>query len=395
MGSGIFAGVSGVRANQARLDVIANNIANINTIAFKGGDMRFKALFAQTINGGSAPSGSVGGTNPQQIGSGVAVGEISRNFNQGGTQFTGRTTDLQINGNGFFAVQQPSGTGNYLTRAGNFSLDSAGNLVSDAGLPVRGTSQTSGTSTTTTTNVFVPTEMQVAKDLDAGGNILESHIGGTSAVTADFTAVANAGMVTQSIETVKLVSFGVSNSGAITATYSNGDRLTVRTDANTTTTVPTTERLELIHLPAEGGTMGPDNSGPANTGPDGSTSQASDVGLFTQLGGANAVFASTGGINPMQGMHLSLQTVAVTNPLGLLYEGGNNYTTGSNTGDSFYGIPAKENRGSVQSGSLETSNVDLAEEFTNMVLSQRAIEASSRVIATNSQVQQFFINQLQ
>lgn len=395
MGSGIFAGVSGVRANQARLDVIANNIANINTIAFKGGDMRFKALFAQTINSGSAPSGNIGGTNPQQIGSGVAVGEISRNFNQGGTQFTGRTTDMQINGNGFFLVQQPSGTGNYLTRAGNFSLDSSGNLVSDAGLKVRGTSQASGTSTTTSTNIYVPTELQIAKDLDASGNIVETHIGNVSAATASFTAVRNAGATSQSIETVKLVSFSVSNSGAITATYSNGDRLTVRSDANTVTTNPATERLEMIHLPAEGGTLGPDNSSPGNGAPNGSPSQASDLGLFSQLAGANAVFPNTGGLNPMQGMHMNLQTVAVTNPLGLIYEGGNNYTLGANTGDTFYGTPAKENRGSVQSGSLETSNVDLAEEFTNMVLSQRAIEASSRVIATNSAVQQFFINQLQ
>src|SRR6478609_1410466 len=129
MGQGLYTAVSGIRANQTAMDVISNNIANVNTLGFKSSNANFATVYATTITGGSSPNGTLGGTNPMQVGNGALVSEIASNFGQGGTQFTGRSTDVMINGNGFFAVERvdinnPTDTTAYsLTRAGNFSLD--------------------------------------------------------------------------------------------------------------------------------------------------------------------------------------------------------------------------------------------------------------------------------
>jgi flagellar hook protein FlgE len=379
----LYSSVAGVRANQTRLDVIANNIANMNTTAFKSGDVRFSALFSQTLNGGSAPGGGLGGTNPQQVGSGVMVSDISTNFAQGGTQFTGRNTDLQIAGNGFFSLIDGNST--KLTRAGNFTLDSNGNMVAANGMKVQGTSQTSGTTSTTVEPIYIPTELQIAKDLSAAGVIQGTFLGSAVTPAASWlvaTTPLTAGAASRVTESVKLVSFSIGNSGAITATYSNGDRLTVREDPSTVVPgTPSSTRLEFVHLPAEGGALGSDNDG------DGTSNVASDLGVVTQLAGT-PVFTATNGGTPMEGMNFNLQTVTVTNPMGLLYEGNNNYSLGANTGNTFYGTPGNENRGGLQSGALESSNVDMAAEFTNMILSQRAIEASSKTISIQSSVLQ-------
>jgi flagellar hook protein FlgE len=105
--TGLFASVSGVRANQTRINVVSNNVANVNTNGFKSSLVNFATVFSNTVSGGGAPTGTLGGTNPKQIGTGVLVSEIASNFSQGGTQFTGKNTDMMINGSGFFAIERP------------------------------------------------------------------------------------------------------------------------------------------------------------------------------------------------------------------------------------------------------------------------------------------------
>src|SRR4051812_16912270 len=125
MSTGMFAAVSGIRANQNRLNVISNNIANVNTLGFKSSNANFATVFSTTISGGSAPNGTLGGVNPIQLGNGALLSDIASNFSQGGTQYTGRNTDMMISGNGFFAVERidpnsGSNSNDYsLTRAGN------------------------------------------------------------------------------------------------------------------------------------------------------------------------------------------------------------------------------------------------------------------------------------
>ena len=102
MGTAIFTGVTGLMVHQRKLDVIANNIANISTTGFRGGRAIFQDLFSQTLEGASAPSGSFGGTNPMQIGLGVQIASIDTDFAQGSLFTTGSTSDMAIQGNGFF-----------------------------------------------------------------------------------------------------------------------------------------------------------------------------------------------------------------------------------------------------------------------------------------------------
>jgi flagellar hook protein FlgE len=123
----LFAGVSGLQNNQLMMDVIGNNIANINTIGFKASRATFSEAFAQTLQNASEPEANRGGTNAIQVGLGVAVNTVDTQFTQGTLQSTGVTSDLAIQGNGFFAVNQ-NGTTRY-TRVGTFQLDANGQFV--------------------------------------------------------------------------------------------------------------------------------------------------------------------------------------------------------------------------------------------------------------------------
>lgn len=134
----MYAGVSGLTANMAELDVIGNNIANSNTVGFKGSRVTFQEMLTQTLRPATRPStGGRGGTNPQQIGLGALVGSIGSDFAQGDLRSTGLKTDLAIQGRGFFVLSD--GTSNVYTRAGAFGLDSDYYLVDPStGLKVQG-----------------------------------------------------------------------------------------------------------------------------------------------------------------------------------------------------------------------------------------------------------------
>lgn len=134
----MFSGVSGLKAHQAKMDVIGNNIANVNTVGFKSQSVSFQEVFSQTIKGAGSPQAGRGGTNPQQIGLGVNVSSMDVIHTQGSTQRTDNPTDVMIDGNGFFMVSNDGGLTKYYTRAGNFSLDEDGSLVTPGGLKVLG-----------------------------------------------------------------------------------------------------------------------------------------------------------------------------------------------------------------------------------------------------------------
>jgi len=135
----MFSGVSGLRAHQLKMDVIGNNIANVNTVGFKGQRATFQEVFSQTIKGAGSPQLGRGGTNPQQIGLGISLSSIDTFHVRGAVQRTDNNTDLAINGDGFFIL---SNSNDFLsrsfTRAGNFTLDEVGNLVASNGYRVLG-----------------------------------------------------------------------------------------------------------------------------------------------------------------------------------------------------------------------------------------------------------------
>ncbi|MEW5924381.1 MAG: flagellar hook-basal body complex protein [Candidatus Zixiibacteriota bacterium] len=137
MMASLFAGVSGLRNHQVKMNVIGNNIANVNTIGFKCGRVTFREALVQTYKGAGRPSEISGGTNPVQLGLGMTVSTIDNVFQQGGLETTGQITDLAIQGSGFFVLS--NNTGQYFTRAGAFGFDANSNLVDPAtGLFVQG-----------------------------------------------------------------------------------------------------------------------------------------------------------------------------------------------------------------------------------------------------------------
>lgn len=342
MTQGMFSAITGISANQTRLDVIADNIANLNTIAFKSTQVNFQTVFSRTMTTGQAPVGGLGGTNPKQIGLGVKIGEMGRDFGQGNVQTTGRATDLNLQGEGFFVLENGGAavgpaSGILLTRAGNFTLDAQGVLVNPDGLRVIGTDNINSVTTTTTNYVQIPRTLNLVKTYNLAGAV--------TAVTVDQTqgdAYDNA-----------LTTYSVSTDGAIEATYANGDRITVATNAAGT-------GRELLFYPAEGGSL------PA----------------------ANITVNN----NVIQPHNLQIQFATVTNNAGLVHQGNNLWATAVNSGEPNFSIARTGGVGLCAAGGLETSNVDLTKEFSLMMLSQRALEANSRAFDAHNSVLQTIVN---
>ena len=132
----LFTGLSGLMSNSRRLDVIGNNIANVNTTAYKSNRMTFSPTFSRNFSLGTAPSDATGGTNPGQVGLGVSVSGTQRNFNNGAIGVTGVATDLAIEGDGFFIVNQAGSQ--YYTRSGSFIRNPENGLVTQSGAKVMG-----------------------------------------------------------------------------------------------------------------------------------------------------------------------------------------------------------------------------------------------------------------
>lgn len=133
----LYAGVSGLQNHQTRMDVIGNNISNVNTYGFKRGRVDFQDMISQQLGGASRPNEEVGGVNPKEVGLGMSVAAIDTIFTQGNLQSTGVSTDIAIQGNGFFVLK--NGDETFYTRAGVFGVDSEGTLVNPSnGLRVQG-----------------------------------------------------------------------------------------------------------------------------------------------------------------------------------------------------------------------------------------------------------------
>jgi len=139
----MYTGLTGINANQTRINTIGNNIANVNTTAFKGSRTLFQSQLAHTMSLGTAPSATTGGTNPIQIGLGVDVGATQRNFTPGSLETTGIASDLAIDGRGFFVLRDAGG-GQVYTRDGSFALDAQNRLVTTDGKFVQGFGVDSG-----------------------------------------------------------------------------------------------------------------------------------------------------------------------------------------------------------------------------------------------------------
>lgn len=177
MSFALSAGVTGVQAHQKMLDVAGNNLANVNTVGFKASRIIFSELLSETIKKASQPTSTSGGTNPQQMGSGVGIAGITPNMAQGNIVNTGNPLDLALDGNGYFVLSD--GGQNLYTRAGAFTVDAAGNLVDPAtGFIVQrigSVGESDGFQTVGDSNVAIPYDVAIAANattsITAAGNL--------------------------------------------------------------------------------------------------------------------------------------------------------------------------------------------------------------------------------
>ena len=412
-----FAGLTGLQTNSARLSVIGNNLANVNTVGYKGSRATFMDIFSAT--GGVQFSGA---GNPMQIGRGVQFSGIDQIFSQGSLQSTSLLTDISIQGSGFFVLADEAGGPSY-TRAGNFTFDESGNLISGSGRFVQG---------------FTGRDAQ-DRILSSGaiGNItIPSGLSAQPAPTTNMRLYLNldrdAEPVTDEFITTLSVFDSVGARHNVTLTF-----VPVDTDGNGThdqwdweATVPGDEVV--------GGTAGTDfviDSGTLVFGADGQlASPAANItlsvagwtngaaaqnidwelyddagdGVISSWSGPSAVSSTTQdgyGLGILRtlvieedGLISGVFTNGVTRDLarlavasfnnlnGLLRDGQNTFLATNSAGPPTIGAANSGGRGSTTSNTLELSNVDITQEFTDMIITQRGYQANSRIITTTDEV---------
>lgn len=218
----LTSGVSTLKSFTKQIEVIGNNIANVNTTAYKGSNTSFADSFSNILQGSSpAPGNGASNTPTMEIGTGVQIASITKDFGQGTLSPTGVPSNLGISGNGFFIVKDPVNGDTFVTRAGDFRIDDSGYLVTPQGLRVQGL--TGGTATYTATSVGgVLTYTQTASapttigDIRIGFNV-EVGAGLTNNTGGDFTD-AQVNLARPAMD-----SYSINKYGNITATLSNGD----------------------------------------------------------------------------------------------------------------------------------------------------------------------------
>lgn len=384
----LYSGISGLRSHQTMLDVTGNNIANVNTTAFKASAVQFQDTLSQLIGGAGGANGSVGGTNPAQVGLGVRVAGISTNFAQGSTQATGRAADLLISGDGFFVTRV--GTQDLYTRAGSLDFDGAGHLVTPDGAFVQGWSATNGVvndngplsditlplgtispavvSTTAAVDGNLPSDSAVGKVITADKQIYDAS-GAARTISMTFTRTAAGWDVAATDPAGPVVANG-------TLTFTNG----VLTTGGALTLGGVAIDLSKVSDFADVSTVkiADQNGRPAGTLDSYSLSKDGTlVGSFS-----NGASQSLGRV----------VLATFTNPSGLEKAGSSAYAATFNSGDPQIGIPGSTGVGSLESGSLEMSNVDLSQEFTNLIVAQRGFQANARIITTSDEVLQELTN---
>ncbi len=427
--SAFFAATSGINATSRALSEIGNNIANAQTVGYKSRSVSFGDLFGATIGGGGTSTALVEGR-------GVRVLGIDPSFTQGSLQTTSNSLDLAIDGDGFFEIKDVSGN-TFYSRAGQFNIDSGGNIVNPAGLrlqgyQVDGTGSITGTLgdivlTTTQQTGVDTTEVEMSGNLSAAEPILTGF--NNASLLADPSNQSNSQFSTgirvfDTLGTGHDLTVYFSKTAINEWTYSviapesevsgpiANDPVTENSlVAQGTLNFTTTGLLDVESNPA-GHTMSFTNGstvpqtiifdfGTSITtdggfGTDGMLQQGSDSVLLTlsQDGFANGTLTGTsigedGVITGRfsNGTTQNLGQVALTrfiNPDGLQPIGRNLYIQSGDSGTPLVGEPGTGSFGKVSASTLETSNVDLGDELVNMITMQRGFQANSRIITTTN-----------
>ena len=446
----LYSGVSGLQNHQTRMDVIGNNISNVNTSGFKRGRVNFQDMISQQMSGAAKPTDELGGVNPKEVGLGMTVASIDNIFNQGNLQSTGVSTDLAIQGSGFFVMK--SGEESFYTRNGSFGLDRDGTLVNPAnGMRVQGwmaqevNGQDIVSTAATPTDLIIPvgskdparetTNVNFACNLNkntpeiAEGASADDILKGTWGTEQEiYDSFGNKHMLSVSFTRVP----GTSNqwNAVVNIDPDNAEFTSTRVGLGTTDGMENTFVVSFDNFGALAGVT--DSSG-RETNPDGQVViQASfavsdsnpdeqgnpyrqtmsinlgTIGSFkdtiTQSASKSTTKAyyqdgytmgyldnfkidSSGTITGVysNGTNRTIGQIALAtfaNERGLEKAGDNTYVESNNSGMARIGESGVAGKGTLMAGALEMSNVDLAEQMTDMIVTQRGFQANSKTIQT-------------
>ncbi|OQB96217.1 MAG: Flagellar hook protein FlgE [Verrucomicrobia bacterium ADurb.Bin122] len=424
----LTSGVSALRSFTKGLEVIGNNIANVNTTAYKSNQASFADSFSNTLRG-SAPSSATGSNQTAtQVGTGVALRGISTNFTQGSVSSSGSTTDLAISGNGYFIVKNPTDGSVYATRAGEFRWDDQGFLVNQEGYRVQGLTGGAGS-----TSPSVIGDIKLRSQAEISASWATDHATEIAAANLAYDSAQSA-----ADELASISSFGVTaadSSLVLTElnariTAADADVVTAAAAGSAALAIAQAKRDALVSARAAVQTaqleiktsaayVAADAAGKQALLLTGVRTSLSSSSVTAQGGAATAAKAALAAATPSQRSSSSIDesgnvvefyangTTATSNQLllknfndqnALMKEGNNLYSgfeaAGAINGTGLTGNdrPNQGGLGKIQSGALELSNVDLTEEFANMITAQRSFQASSRLVTVSDTVLEDIVN---
>ena len=431
MSQALHTASTGINAGQSQINVIAHNVANINTAAFKAANMTFENLYSHNLSYGSAATKDGGGTNPKQIGLGVKIGGITRNFTPGTFVSTGRDMDCMISGTGFFVVKDADGA-SYFTRDGIFSIDSAGNLVTQSGMKVAAAKSVYSNAGSTETvkipknirakilgdpNITQKTLGELNNASITGGDIIVRIAGTEHTMHIGRVGVENSDLTIQNVVddfNTQLAGTGVTFSAADGKISYTGDIEAFVSDGTTSNFVGETglspinknsvNLNETVQLQDMVNYNDTDAISLANTAIDENgiiVATYSDGSVLTQfVDAAHAIqwkYTTPAGVtivgsdvtpvgSSITSSNFTIELATMVNQDGLVSINNNLWEWGPDVGDIYYGMAGEMAFGQLESGGYEGSNVDIAFELSNMISAQRMIQMNSRVFSTASTV---------
>lgn len=426
----MYSGVSGLRVHQNKMDVIGNNIANVNTVGYKRQSVTFQEVFSQVIRGASAPQDGKGGTNPQQIGLGVNLGAINTIHTKGPAQRTDNPEDLMIDGEGFFVVSDDVNNENrYYTRAGNFTLDRDGNLVTADGYKVLGyeydgeevtntvkpiqinRSETVGATATTKINIRGNLDSRIPKYDETNPSeesehyadtVIKDSLGNSYTVTFKFVKESEGtdDEASWSVTVAKIIDHATNDPLENTPNLSEEVKLQFDKNGELKDESVTSATLEItkeeVNFGDEEGKILIDFSDLTQYANDMDAKPYAEDGNSSGKLEGYAIDASgtVVGIftNGERKALYQLMLAKFDNPMGLQKMGGNFFVDTRNSGEPQLGTAGSSGYGPIAPGTLEMSNVDLSMEFTEMITTQRGFQANSRIITTSDEMLQELVN---
>lgn len=410
MASAFSTALSALNADSSAIDVVGNNLANLNTTGFKDSKAEFSDLMAQQLGSGSG-SGQVG----------LGVGQLAavQDFSQGSITTTGGALDAALQGNGFFVVKDANNNQLY-TRDGSFQLDSTGNLITAGGQSVQGWMATNGVVNINgaAANISVPVGSTIAPsatanmsmnvNLDSGTAVngtfaapiqVYDSLGAAHTLTATFTETAP-GAWSYSVDVpaadlqpgtptqVATGSLTFGPNGQLTSPAA-GAPIAISVSGLVDNANTLNVNWNLYNAAGTTGTITQYAQASAMSNP---TQDGFAAGQVSQVSIQNGGMVVANYTNGQQVTLAQLAVASIANPTSLVQVGGNNLQATAATAQAAIGAAGAGGNGTIQGGALESSNTDMAAQFTQLLTYERSYQAASRVITTSDQLAQETVN---